>query len=58
MLVSSHLLAELAQAVDDVVLIDHGRLVAEGSAADLMAHHGAASLEELYLGIVSKGSPS
>ena len=57
-LVSSHLLAELGQVADHVLLIDHGRLVAQGSAADLMAHHGAASLEELYLGIVSKGSPS
>ena len=33
-LVSSHLLAELAQTVDDVVLINHGRLVAAGPMAD------------------------
>ncbi|HEY9350167.1 MAG TPA: ATP-binding cassette domain-containing protein [Acidothermales bacterium] len=57
-LVSSHLLAELEQVADHVILIDHGRLVAQGAAADLMAHHRAASLEELYLGIVTKGSPS
>ena len=57
-LVSSHLLAELEQVADHVILIDHGRLVAQGAAADLMARHRAASLEELYLGIVTKGSPS
>ena len=57
-LVSSHLLAELGQIVDDVILIDHGRLIARGSAAELMANHRAASLEELYLGIVTKGARS
>ncbi|HET9443969.1 MAG TPA: ATP-binding cassette domain-containing protein [Acidimicrobiales bacterium] len=34
-LVSSHLLAEVAQTVDDVVIVNHGRLVTEGSLADL-----------------------
>jgi ABC-2 type transport system ATP-binding protein len=57
-LVSSHQLAELGQIVDDVVLIDHGRLVVRGSATDLMDRHGAATLEELYLGIVAKESTS
>jgi ABC-2 type transport system ATP-binding protein len=58
LLVSSHQLAELAQTVDDVILIDHGRLVARGSTADLMAHHGSASLEHLFLDLVSKGARS
>jgi ABC-2 type transport system ATP-binding protein len=35
--VSSHVLAEVAQTVDRVVVIDHGRLVVESSLADLMA---------------------
>jgi len=34
-LVSSHLLAEVAQTVDDVVIITHGRLVTESSLAEL-----------------------
>jgi ABC-2 type transport system ATP-binding protein len=54
LLVSSHQLAELAQTVDDVILIDRGRLVARGSTADLMARHRSASLEELFLDLVSK----
>jgi len=36
-LVSSHLLAEAAQTVDDVVVINHGRLAAQGPVAQLAA---------------------
>ena len=36
-LVSSHLLAEAAQTVNDVVVITHGRLAAEGPVAELAA---------------------
>ena len=35
MLVSSHLLAEVAQNVDEVVIIASGRLVTQSSRADL-----------------------
>jgi ABC-2 type transport system ATP-binding protein len=51
--VSSHLLAELAQTVDDVVIINHGRLVAAGPMADLLGRAGAASLEDLFLDTTS-----
>ncbi|HWC12118.1 MAG TPA: ABC transporter ATP-binding protein [Acidimicrobiales bacterium] len=37
-LVSSHLLSEVAQTVDDVVIIDDGRLVAQGSLAEVARH--------------------
>ena len=57
-LVSSHLLAELAQTVDDVVVIDHGRLVIHGPMADLLDTHRSSTLEELFFGLTSKGSPS
>jgi ABC-2 type transport system ATP-binding protein len=40
-LVSSHLLAEVAQTVDDVVIITNGRLVTESSLADLTRHSQA-----------------
>jgi ABC-2 type transport system ATP-binding protein len=46
-LVSSHGLAELAQTVDDLVIIDRGRLVATASLAELTA--GGRSLEDVYL---------
>src|SRR3954447_13629035 len=41
-LVSSHLLAEVAQTVDHVVILDHGRLVTSASLAELTARATAA----------------
>jgi ABC-2 type transport system ATP-binding protein len=54
-LVSSHQLAELAQTVDDVVVIDHGRLVVDGSMRNLLSDGAASSLEDLFLELVQKG---
>jgi ABC-2 type transport system ATP-binding protein len=51
--VSSHLLAELAQTVDDVVLINHGRLVAAGPMAELLDRATATSLEGFFLDATS-----
>jgi ABC-2 type transport system ATP-binding protein len=45
-LVSSHLIGELARTADQVVVIGRGRLLAEASVAELSA--GAASLEEAF----------
>jgi ABC-2 type transport system ATP-binding protein len=58
LLISSHQLAELTQTVDDVILIHRGRLVARGSTAELMGRHQSASLEELFLDLVSNGTQS
>jgi len=55
-LVSSHQLAELDQTVNDVIVIDHGRLVARGCTPQLMREHGSASLEELFLQLITKGA--
>ncbi len=40
-LISSHLLQEVEQTVDDVVIIANGRLVRSGAMADLHGHAGA-----------------
>jgi ABC-2 type transport system ATP-binding protein len=51
-LVSSHLLTEVAQTADAVVIIDHGRLIAHSTLERLTAgtrETGAASLEEVFL---------
>lgn len=40
--VSSHILAEVAQMVDEVVIIDRGRLVTEGPIERIVAHMGSA----------------
>ena len=45
-LVSSHVLSEAAQTVDDVVVIDHGRVVHQGSMAALSDQ--GRTLEELF----------
>jgi ABC-2 type transport system ATP-binding protein len=58
LLISSHQLAELAQTTDDVIVIHRGRLVARGSTAELMSSHQSASLEELFLDLVSNGTQS
>jgi ABC-2 type transport system ATP-binding protein len=54
-LVSSHLLAEVAQTVDHVVIIDHGRLLAQGRLDELTK--GGQSLEDVYLELTG-GTPS
>jgi ABC-2 type transport system ATP-binding protein len=47
--VSSHLLAELAQTVDEVVIIADGRLVTQQSMTELLDRADGASLEDVYL---------
>ena len=55
-LVSSHLLAEVAQTVDQVLIIDRGRLVAEGTLDEVAGD--ARALERVYLELTSEGASS
>jgi ABC-2 type transport system ATP-binding protein len=63
-LVSSHLLAEVAQTVDSVVVLDHGRLVTQSSLAELMAGAGqvvrvrSPRVEDLHAALVADGARS
>jgi ABC-2 type transport system ATP-binding protein len=43
-LVSSHVLSEVEQTVDNVVIINRGSLVRQGSISELAEHHGHAVL--------------
>jgi ABC-2 type transport system ATP-binding protein len=52
-LVSSHLLAELAQTADDVAVVDHGRLVTHRPMAELLAAADTTSLEDVFLALTS-----
>jgi ABC-2 type transport system ATP-binding protein len=54
-LVSSHLLAEAAQTVDDVVIIDRGRRIAAGP-LDELTGNGRTSLEDVFLGLTGAAS--
>ena len=52
-LVSSHILAEVAQTVDEIVIIDHGRLRASGTLDELT--EGGRTLEDVYLELTAGG---
>jgi ABC-2 type transport system ATP-binding protein len=54
-LVASHVLAEVAQAVDQVVIIDRGRLVAAAGLEELTA--GPRTLEDAYLELTAGVAP-
>ncbi len=54
MLVSSHLLAEVAQTVDRVLIIDHGRLLASGRLDELTGNRQ--TLEDVYLELTGGGN--
>jgi ABC-2 type transport system ATP-binding protein len=53
-LVSSHILAEVAQTVDSVVILDRGRLVAQAPLAELTL--GAEDLEDAFLRLTKEVS--
>jgi len=52
-LVSSHLMGELAETVDDVVVIDRGRIVRHGTLAEVTVGHE--SLEDAFFALTSGG---
>jgi ABC-2 type transport system ATP-binding protein len=54
-LVSSHILAEVAQTVDQIVIINRGRLLATGTLADLTER--GQTLEDVYLELTTGGAP-
>jgi len=52
-LVSSHILAEVAQTVDSVIIVNHGRVVTQAPIAQLTA---TADLEDVFLGLTANSS--
>jgi ABC-2 type transport system ATP-binding protein len=48
-LLSSHLMTEMQLAADRLIIIGHGRLIADATVHELITSAGAASLEEAYL---------
>jgi ABC-2 type transport system ATP-binding protein len=53
-LLSSHLMGELAETVDDVVVIDRGRIIAAGTLAEVTGDHP--TLEDAYFALTSTGT--
>jgi sodium transport system ATP-binding protein len=48
---SSHIMQEVEQLADRIVIVAHGRSVAEGSAAELREQAGAATLEDAFVAL-------
>ncbi|MBP6515222.1 MAG: ATP-binding cassette domain-containing protein [Steroidobacteraceae bacterium] len=53
-LFSSHVMQEVAMLCDDVVIIDHGKVVAAGTPDELVARYEAASLEEAFVKVLGE----
>ena len=55
LLFSSHVMQEVAALCDHIVIIAAGRIVARGSAAELIAQAGAATLEDAFVALLGTG---
>ena len=51
-LFSSHVMQEIAALCDEVVVIAHGRVAAQGTPAQLRERAGTESLEEAFVSLV------
>ena len=52
-LLSSHVMAEVQELSDSVVIIHAGRVVASGPPAEIVARSGASTLEDAFVGAIS-----
>jgi len=53
-LLSSHLMGELAETVDDVVIIKHGTIVADGTLEEVIGNYS--TLEEAFFALTSENA--
>jgi sodium transport system ATP-binding protein len=51
-LFSSHVMQEVAALCDDIVIIDHGRVVAAGTPIELQQRFGSATLEDAFVAAI------
>ncbi len=54
-LFSSHVMQEVASLCDEVVIIAHGLVVAQGTPADIRRRSGSASLEDAFVAAIGSG---
>ena len=55
LLFSSHVMQEVAALCDRIVILGAGRVVAEGTASELIAWSGAATLEDAFVALLGTG---
>src|SRR6266700_2262229 len=55
LLFSSHVMQEVAALCDRIVILGAGRVVAQGTAAELMAQASAATLEDAFVALLGTG---
>jgi sodium transport system ATP-binding protein len=55
LLFSSHVMQEVAALCDRIVILGAGRVVAAGTAAELIAQSGAATLEDAFVALLGTG---
>jgi sodium transport system ATP-binding protein len=55
LLFSSHVIQEVAALCDRIVILGEGRVIAQGSAAELIAQSGAATLEDAFVSLLGTG---
>jgi sodium transport system ATP-binding protein len=55
LLFSSHVMQEVAALCDRIVILGRGRVVATGTAAELLAQSGATTLEDAFVSLLGSG---
>jgi sodium transport system ATP-binding protein len=55
LLFSSHVMQEVAALCDHIVILAQGRVIAQGSAAELVAQSGTATLEDAFVALLGSG---
>ena len=56
-LFSSHVMQEVANLCDDVIIIGHGRVLFQGTLDELRTHAGEADLEEAFIRVIGEDHP-
>ena len=54
-LVSTHVMQEVAALCDSIVILGHGRVVAQGSGRDMLSWSGQATLEDAFVTLLGSG---
>ena len=54
-IVSSHLLSEVEQSCSHVVVMNRGRVIAQGTVAELLAGRSGERLEDVFMDLVGQG---